>query len=76
MYKILANPKILIENPVKSANDCIKTIYKNYIDAEIKTVNEKLLDETVEESDKFKLLKRVADLKKLSTKAPCLIEEN
>lgn len=76
VYKILANPKILIENPVKSANDCIKTIYKNYIDAEIKTVNEKLLDETVEESDKFKLLKRVADLKKLSTKAPRLIEEN
>ena len=75
IYKILANPKFLIENPTKYANDCIKTIYKNYIDREIKDTTAKLADASVDAQDKVVLLKKVVDLKKMSLKVPNQIEE-
>ena len=75
IYKILANPKILIENPVKSANDCIKRIYKNYISVELGKVNAKITDPTIDEPSKLRLLKTVAELTKKSRLFPDLIEE-
>lgn len=75
IYKILANPKFLIENPTKYANDCIKTIYKNYIDREIRDTTAKLADASVDAQDKVVLLKKVVDLKKMSLKVPNQIEE-
>ena len=75
IYKILANSKILIENPVKSANNCIKTIYKNYISGEIEKANNQLVDENIDEAVRFSLLKRIADLKKKSRTPPKQIEE-
>ena len=75
VYKILANPKFLIENPAKYANDCIKTIYKNYIEREIKQTTQALADPSVDEAAKVALLKKAVDLKKMSLKAPIRIEE-
>ncbi len=75
IYKILANDKILIENPVKSANNCIKTIYKNHILGEIEKTNRELVDESIDDSTRFLLLKRITDLKKKSTIPPKQIEE-
>ena len=71
----LANPKFLIENSTKYANDCIKTIYKNYIDREIRDTTAKLADADVDARDKVVLLKKVVDLKKMSLKVPNQIEE-
>ncbi len=75
IYKILANSKILIENPVKSANNCIKTIYKNYISGEIEAANRSLVDPKIDEIAKISILKRIADLKKKSRTPPRQIEE-
>lgn len=75
IYKILANPKILIENPVKSANDCIKRIYKNHISVELEKVNAKITDPKIDEPSKLQLLKTVAELTKKSRMFPDLIEE-
>ncbi|MBE6412977.1 MAG: DNA primase [Verrucomicrobiaceae bacterium] len=75
IYKILANDKIFIENPVKSANNCIKTIYKNHVLGEIEKANRMLVNENIEDTDKFFLLKRIADLKKKSQVPPKQIEE-
>ncbi len=77
IYKILANSKILIENPVKSANNCIKTIYKNYISGEIETANRNLVNPEIDEIAKISILKRVAELKKKSRTPPTqIVEEN
>ncbi len=75
IYKILANSKILIENPVKSANNCIKTIYKNYISGEIETANRNLINPEIDEMAKISILKRVAELRKKSRTPPTQIVE-
>ncbi len=75
IYKILANSKILIENPVKSANNCIKTIYKNYISGEIETANRNLIDPEIDEMAKISILKRIAELRKKSRTPPTQIVE-
>ena len=69
------NEKISIENPVKSANNCISTIYKNYIEREIENANKKISDLQTSEPDKILLLKKITELKKKARKAPNLIEE-
>ena len=75
IYKILANEKISIENPVKSANNCISTIYKNYIEREIENANKKISDLETSNSEKILLLKKITELRKKAQKAPNLIEE-
>ena len=76
IYRILAEKTTELENSTKIANDCIAKIYNNYIKKEIEELNKQLvLADNNGLTEKFEILKRISELRKLSTTPPARIEK-
>ena len=75
LYKILSEQNSAIDNPAKTANECIAKIYHNFIKKEIQDLNKQLiLADSRDSAEKFDILKRISALRKLSATPPARIE--
>ena len=75
LYKILSEQNSAMDNPAKTANECIAKIYHNFIKKEIQDLNKQLiLADSRDSAEKFDILKRISALRKLSATPPARIE--
>ncbi len=75
IYGICAERKVSVDNPVGLANNCIKKIYRKYIEGEMNILNRELSEADRENSDrKFEILRKLSSMRKALSKAPEILE--
>ncbi len=71
LYGMSAGQKAPVDNPVRTANECLKKIYKKHIESEMNILNKELSEADRENSDrKFEILRQISNMRKAMKNVP------